>query len=169
MQDLRYYKVMADYNHWMNIKLYSVCSDLPDNLRRKDVGGFRASLHAGLDYLLASDQLWLARFENRTAGPLPDPQQPLIDSFSDLRKARETTDQAIQEWVNGLSVDWLKQPFTYLDNDDQSRTLPGWIMAVNLFSYQIHHRGQIATLLHQMGYAYGETDLSWLPSLHALD
>ena len=169
MQDLRYYKVMADYNHWMNIKLYSVCSDIPDDLRRKDVGGFRASLHAGLDYLLAADQLWLARFEGRELSPLPDPKQPLIEDFGKLRRTRETTDQAIQDWVNELSVDWLKQPFTYTDTDGQSRTLPGWIMAVNLFNLQIHHRGQIATLLHQLGYAYGETDLPWLPSLQALD
>ena len=169
MQDLRYYIVMADYNHWMNIKLYSVCSDIPDEVRQRDVGGFFKSLHGGLNHLLVTDRIWLDRFQGR-APTFQSLDIVAHEDFASLRQERERIDQEIQEWVNGLSVDWLKQPFTFESKvDGQSRTLPGWLMAVHLFNHQTHHRGQISTLLHQLGYAYGVTDLPWLPSLQALD
>ena len=169
MHDLRYYRVMADYNHWMNIKLFSVCADVPDTIRRKDTGAFFKSIHGALNHLVWSDQVWLARFEGRPLDEFKD-QQERYQDFQELREVREVLDQKIQEWVNGLSVEWLKQPFSYTSlMDGQVRTLPAWILAVHLFNHQTHHRGQITTLLTQAGYEYGITDLPWLPSLQATE
>lgn len=165
MHDLRYYRVMADYNYWMNIKIYSVCAEIPDSQRRQDQGAFFKSIHESLNHILATDRLWLARFAQQ---PLPGRDDNRFEDFETLRREREQTDQQIQQWAENLSVEWLKQPFSFESRvDGQIRTLPAWVLAVHLFNHQTHHRGQITTLLHQLGYDYGVTDLPWLPSLQA--
>jgi len=36
-----------------------------------------------------------------------------------------------------------------------------------MFNHQTHHRGQLTTLLNQMGVDPGVTDIPWLPALQA--
>lgn len=169
MQDLRYYKVMADYNYWMNIKILSICSEIPEDILRKDMGVPFRSIHGSLNHILWSDRIWLARFHSQ---PVTDTstQTILYESFDELRQAREQTDRDIQQWVDEMTVEWLKSPFSFVSvTDGQTRTLPAWVLAVHLFNHQVHHRGQITALLSQFGYEFGVTDLPWLPSLQALD
>jgi uncharacterized damage-inducible protein DinB len=35
----------------------------------------------------------------------------------------------------------------------------------HMFNHQTHHRGQITTLLKQLGYDAGVTDIPWLPAI----
>ncbi len=169
MQDLRYYKVMADYNYWMNIKILSIASEIPDERRREDLGATFKSIHATLNHILWSDRVWLARFRDQPLGELAE-QTILYQDFDELRQAREQTDRDIQQWVDELTVEWLKSPFSFDSlTDGQTRTLPAWVLAVHLFNHQVHHRGQITALLSRLGYEYGVTDLPWLPSLQAVE
>ena len=39
---------------------------------------------------------------------------------------------------------------------------------MQMFNHQTHHRGQVTTLLKQLGIDPGETDLPWLPELSAV-
>ncbi len=71
--------------------------------------------------------------------------------------------------MNGLTTltsEWLEQLFSYTSNVDQkTRLLPTWILVTHLFNHQTHHRGQLTTLLTQLGYDIGVTDIPWLPTL----
>ena len=46
MYDGSYYQLMAEYNCWMNQNIYSVCSAIPDEQRKQDMGAFFKSIHA---------------------------------------------------------------------------------------------------------------------------
>jgi len=35
-----YFELMAEYNKWMDGKIYDVCQEIPDELRKKDMGCF---------------------------------------------------------------------------------------------------------------------------------
>lgn len=43
--------------------------------------------------------------------------------------------------------------------------LPHWVFVMHMFNHQTHHRGQLTTLLSQMGLDPGITDISCLPQL----
>lgn len=49
------FKLMSIYNKWMNGKIYDICSNIPDNLRKKDMGAFFKSIHSTLNHLLYGD------------------------------------------------------------------------------------------------------------------
>ncbi|MGF1566994.1 MAG: DinB family protein [Nodosilinea sp.] len=156
---------LARYNHWMNQRLYALCAQLSDQERKADRGAFFKSIHGTLNHLLYGDRVWMGRFTRQPAD-LPNMGQALYDDFAELRHAREAMDQTILDWAATLTANWLSQPFEYISGvDKQTRTLPTWLLVTHMFNHQTHHRGQITTLLSQLGYDPGVTDLPWLPGL----
>jgi uncharacterized damage-inducible protein DinB len=165
MQPLEYYVTMADYNQWMNQRLYALCAEISDETRKADAGAFFKSIHGTLNHLLYGDRAWMGRFTQRSFD-LPNIGQDLYDNFDELRHARDEMDREICTWARTLSSDWLSQPFTFTSAvDGQSRTRPTWLLVTHLFNHQTHHRGQLTTLLSQLGHNPGVTDLPALPSL----
>ena len=155
---------MAEYNQWMNQKLYAICADIPDEERREDRGAFFKSVHGTLNHLLVADCVWMGRFWHQPFVAKLD--QELYQDFAELWQARQQTDQAIIDWVRTLASDWLDQPLTYSSmTGNRSITRPAWLLLTHLFNHQTHHRGQLTTLLCQMGYDPGITDLPYLPGL----
>lgn len=82
---------------------------------------------------------------------------------------REITDLQIIEWSKSLNLEWLNQDFKYISGvDGKTRILPTWVLVTHMFNHQTHHRGQLTTLLSQLGYNPGITDLPFLPWLNAI-
>ncbi len=160
------YEVMAAYNRWMNGKLYALCSTLSDADRRQDRGAFFKSIHGTLNHLYYGDQAWFGRFINRNFDKRIGSE--LFDDFADLRRAREVLDDEIVAWSHTLTSQWLDAPFTYTSSvDGKTRTLAARVLVVHMFNHQTHHRGQLTTLLNQIGIDVGVTDIPRLPELDA--
>lgn len=64
MLDSNYCQTMADYNRWMNQKLYTICAEISDVERKRDRGAFFKSIHSTLNHLLYGDRAWMGRFTN---------------------------------------------------------------------------------------------------------
>jgi uncharacterized damage-inducible protein DinB len=154
---MNYYTTMATYNQWMNRKLYDVCADIPDLERNSDRGAFFKSIHGTLNHILVADLIWLGRFTQQPFIAKLD--QELYINFSDLRTERERLDRVILEWAQNLTPSWLSETLTYTNSSGCTRTLPYWLLVTHMFNHQTHHRGQLTTLLNQMGYDSGVTDL----------
>lgn len=59
-----YYQTMAQYNQWMNNKIYALCATIPDDTRKADLGAFFKSIHRTLNHLLYGDRAWMGRLTN---------------------------------------------------------------------------------------------------------
>ena len=90
----------------------------------------------------------------------------LYDDFDALRTARSAMDRDILDWTTGLTEAWLREPLTWTSGvDGLARTRPRRLLVSHLFNHQTHHRGQLTTLLCQMGCDVGSTDLPWMEGL----
>jgi uncharacterized damage-inducible protein DinB len=164
MSQNAYCIVMAEYNQWMNQKLYELCAGIPDDIRRQDQGAFFKSNHGTLNHLLFGDRIWMGRFIGQPFAAKAGDE--LYRDFDQLRQEREKTDWQILNWTQQLSAQWLNQSFTYTSGmDGKTRAFPAWLLVSHMFNHQTHHRGQLTTLLSQLGYDPGVTDLPWLPSI----
>ena len=165
MIEVAYCHTMARYNEWMNRRLYEICAGLPDAERRRDRGAFFRSIHGTLDHLVYADLAFLSRF---TGDPpeVPPLGTVLYPNFDELCRTRTSLDQRLLGWSESLSESWLRAPFTYTSRvDGVTRTLPAWILVAHLFNHQTHHRGQLTTLLSQLGLDPGVTDLAFMPGV----
>lgn len=160
-------QLMAQYNEWMNSRLYALCASLPDAELRKHRGAFFQSIYATLNHIAYGDLAFLSRF---TGNPsvVPDPGDDLFGTFGVLRAERAALDQRILVWSASLSPAWLAEPLTYKSKiDSKTRTVPKWVLVTHMFNHQTHHRGQVTTLLSQMGLDVGPTDIPFMSQFHA--
>ena len=160
-------RMMAQYNRWMNERLYTHCAELPDAQRRLDRGAFFGSIHGTLNHLLLGDRIWLSRFLGRSF-VVAGLDQELVADFGELWEQRRFTDGEITDWVETLTEEQLAGELRYTSVvNPEARVLPMWIAVTHFFNHQTHHRGQLTTLLSQVGIDPGVTDLMWLPEVQA--
>lgn len=172
MDLLEQLRVLARYNAWMNGKLYAVAATLTDEERTRDLRAFFGSVHGTLNHLLLADRAWLYRFTRDPAvGVSRDAdggvieirslQQILYADFDTLRRERERTDVDVRRWAEALDATALAAPFAYRSMGDGRRyEQPLWCLVTHFFNHQTHHRGQVTTLLKQLGREPGVTDLA---------
>jgi uncharacterized damage-inducible protein DinB len=154
----KYCVTMAEYNSWMNAKMYGLCATLTDADRKKDQQAFFRSIHSTLNHILACDLSFMASFAG-TAQP-PESEGDLHQGFDNLSRQRLVVDRQIEEWSHSVQADWLESPSTYTHNEDGvPRIVTRGFWVVHMFNHQTHHRGQITTLLTQLGQDIGSTDL----------
>jgi uncharacterized damage-inducible protein DinB len=153
-----YCLTMARHNAWMNRKVYALCQGMTDAVRKSDLHAFFRSIHGTLDHILAVDLMFLSHFKE--GGPRYLPETGLYDDFAALHRRREQADAEILDWSGTVSPDWLAEPADFKHHEDglpRIATRAFWV--VQMFNHQTHHRGQITTLLTQLGYDIGSTDL----------
>lgn len=159
----------AQYNRDFNKSLYRQIADLGDEERRRDMGAFFGSIHGTLNHILLADRIWLGRF----AVAFPDMAsledaalvheftslaQEMCSDFSELRDQRRATDQVIADWAEELSDELLAGTMRYSNSRGVVREHAVWVAVAHLFNHQTHHRGQVTTLLYQLGHDPGVTD-----------
>jgi len=159
---------MAAYNGWMNGKIYDAAARLPEDEIARDRGAFFKSILGTLNHLLFADLVWIGRFKEGRPR-VGNSKDQLHEGLATLRPPRMTLDREILDWANETDEAWLTQPFSFTTlAGDQSFTFPAWILVAHMFNHQIHHRGQVTTLLSQAGQDVGVTDIVGLPGLKQL-
>lgn len=162
--------LMAEYNQWMNAKLYEAAMTLPDHELVADRKAFFGSILGTLNHLVLADTIWLKRFAAHSTNypaleavrNLPTPSNLNQLLFSDLRslaKQRKLLDLAMVEWTKSISEGDLDSLLSYSNMKGVAAQKNFYSLMVHLFNHQTHHRGQATTLLSQAGVDVGVTDL----------
>jgi uncharacterized damage-inducible protein DinB len=170
MEALDGYRAQARYNAWFNARLYEVSATASDDERRRDLGAFFGSVHGTLNHLILCDHIWLLRLQPDLAEAIPRDAagkaiQPagldsiVYDDFDLLRARRTQLDATIQRWIASLSPADLDREMAYKTTKGVAVRHPLWWAVTHMFNHQTHHRGQVTTLLLQLGHDPGATDL----------
>jgi len=159
----------AMYNREFNLSLFNKVAELSESDLKKDMGAFFGSIHGTLNHILLVDRIWLGRFATAVPGmsaldgadlvyEFSSLRQELCSDFTELLRQRQITDHVITNWVEELSDKVLAQTMRYSNSKGHVREHPVWLAVAHMFNHQTHHRGQITTLLYQLGHDPGVTD-----------
>jgi uncharacterized damage-inducible protein DinB len=163
--NLRDYAItMAQYNRWMNEKVYAAAAQLSDEQRKANRQAFFHSIHGTLNHLLLADRTWLQRLHGEPVTMTAADEEVHAD-FEALHAARIALDQALLDWAASLPEETAPDtPYSFLSVTYQKQiTLPFVVVVMQVFNHQTHHRGQLTTLLTQWGVDVGPTDLPVMP------
>ncbi len=159
----QYAIIMANYNQWMNQRLYQLVATLSDEQRKEDLGAFFGSIHHTLNHLLLGDQAWLQRFQGQPV-TMKSPRDIVHDDFALLEQARQEMDEQILAWAQALATRYDNEQLRFYSVTYQKEiVMPLFAAVMQFFNHQTHHRGQITTLLSQMNLDIGVTDLPVMP------
>ncbi|MEX6501029.1 DinB family protein [Pseudomonas zhanjiangensis] len=162
--------LMAQYNQWMNTKVYQAALGLPETELVADRQAFFGSLLGTLNHLVVGDTLWLKRFAEHPAGyaalapvrELPTPLslgQILFADIQALHAHRQWLDRLILDWTASIAEADLDHALAYHNSKGVPARKDFFSLLMHFFNHQTHHRGQVTTLLSQAGAEVGVTDL----------
>ncbi len=170
MSAINQFNLLAQYNHLMNKRQYEAAATLTKVDLCQDKGAFFKSVLGTLNHLLVGDIIWLKRFADHPSSAdsltfileLDRPKSLdtiLFTDFDKLTQVREIIDIAIINWVRSLTEDDVNSCISYSNMAGKVYRKPLSSLMSHLFLHQVHHRGQVTTLLSQFGIDFGETDL----------
>lgn len=160
-----YARGMAAYNQWMNEKLYACASELPDEVRKRDMGAFFGSIHLTLNHIYVGDEAWMQRLAREPVSMTSAREERFAD-FQELWDARRLLDQRIARWAESVTDEFTDGMFRFTSVAYRREIeLPGWAAVMQVFNHQTHHRGQVTTLLMQVGKDPGATDIPMMPGV----
>jgi uncharacterized damage-inducible protein DinB len=161
---------MANYNARMNKQILSVAENLSQDELTENKGAYFHSILGTLNHILVGDIIWLTRFNLHSESyeslksiiELPKPKglndilYPDVKSFT---YAREIIDSAVIKWL-GSDIDEMDfcRNLEYSNTKGVNSSRNFGELVSHLFNHQTHHRGQVSTLLNQMGHDIGATD-----------
>ncbi len=130
------------------LRLYEACSQLDEVEYRRERPGSFGSIHGLLNHMLLGDRIWMSRFTGggNTTPPL---NTILFDEFAELRAARETQDELIEDFFATRDDDFLRRSLSYINNQGKLYLEPTPAAALHFFNHQTHHRGQVHVMLSQ--------------------
>ncbi|MEN8251048.1 MAG: DinB family protein [Bacteroidota bacterium] len=170
MAEINQFILLAEYNLLMNQRQYAAAANLSKTDLCEDKGAFFKSVLGTLNHVMVGDIVWLKRFAGHPSSreslsyicELEKPRSldaTLFIDFGELKAEREIIDRIIVNWIKQLSDSDVNECISYSSMAGKSFSKPFVSLINHLFLHQVHHRGQVTTLLSQFGVDFGETDL----------
>jgi uncharacterized damage-inducible protein DinB len=138
----------AAYNIWANKLLVDRISKLSDEEINREIVSSFPSLYKTMQHMWLAEEVWWKRLklmENIVlesalfAGP-----------FSEMVDILAKQSHQYKEWIDGATETQLVHVFAYIRNKEQHK-MPVYQMLLHVFNHASYHRGQLVTLLNQLG------------------
>jgi uncharacterized damage-inducible protein DinB len=150
-------RTLFAYDAWANRRMLDACAALAPEQFTRDLGSSFRSVRDTLAHIMGAEWLWLERFQGRTPGGLPDANQ--FADLASLRTRWTEFEKGLLSYVDGLSAADLARSFDYKDLKGNPHSNVLWQTLQHLANHGTYHRGQVTTLLRQLGAKPAGTDL----------
>ena len=151
-------KLLVTYNRWANQRFFDALSQLPAELYAREMKSSHGGIHGTLAHLIGAERHWLTRWlRRREATALASSEVASLSasaqlaSLSDLRGYWEETCDAMARFLETLSDQQLQEAVTITNARGESVIAKHWQMIQHVVDHSSSHRGQIVTMLRQLG------------------
>ena len=150
MISLEVLRELYSYNYWAHDRQLEACAKLSEEELNRPMGSSFSSLRDTLSHLLAAEWGWQERFRGRSPQSLPEWLAELrtVDA---LRERWLLVEADMGKYLAALIPEALARPLTYQNLKGEPWTYPLWQTLLHLVNHQTYHRGQVTTLLRQLG------------------
>ena len=148
---------LYDYNHWANQRVLSAMTPLTDDMFTRNMGNSFVSLRDTLAHILGAEWIWLERWLERSPKALLSASEfPTLQAL-ERRWAAVRLDQ--NQYIQTLVPDRLNDDVSYTNTRGERYSYALWRQMLHVLNHSSYHRGQVTTLLRQMGAEPASTDL----------
>ncbi len=150
-------RMLYDYNAWANHRAMDAASKLTAEQFVQPMGSSFASVRDTLAHIYGAEWIWLERFQGRSPSSLPDTAQ--FKDAASLRERWNEHETRLLAFVYGLTQADLDRVMEYKTLKFGVYRNPLWQSMQHLVNHGSYHRGQVTTLLRQLGAQPILTDL----------
>ncbi len=150
-------RLLYEYNAWANRRSLSAAGALTAEQFTKPMGSSFTSVRDTLAHIFGAEWIWLERFQGRSPASLPDTTQ--YPDVASLGARWGEFEPRLLDFVRGLTQSDLDRVMEYKTLKFGVYSNPLWQSMQHLVNHGSYHRGQVTTLLRQLGAQPILTDL----------
>ncbi len=145
------------YNQWANRRTLEACAALTPEQFNQALGSSFSSVRDTVAHMYGAEWAWYERLFGRAptsllaGAPIPD--------LAGLRQKFEEQDTRLIDYVSKLSASDLDRVLEYKNLAGKELSNPLWQVFQHLANHGTYHRGQVTTMLRQLGAKPLSTDL----------
>jgi uncharacterized damage-inducible protein DinB len=139
---------LVAFNRWANQHFFDALSRLPAEQYARGLGSSHGGIHGTLAHIIGAEKAWLCRWLRQPDTTAADLRQ--IGSLADLRAYWQRVCTEMQEFLGTLNDQKLEETLTTTTLSGTS-TPPYWQMIQHVVDHSSYHRGQLVTMLRQLG------------------
>ena len=137
----------TSYNLWANTKITEVLKNIGTLLLDKEVKSSFPSLRKTTYHIWSAEEVWYKRLHGESPPSLPEP----TNDFSEFAKLFSSRSQAFIDLVKRKDENFLTQVCAYKDTKGNPHSNMHWQMIMHCMNHSTYHRGQIITMLREVG------------------
>src|ERR1700694_108075 len=145
------------YNAWANRTIFEAAAKLPDEQYFRDLKSSHGGVHGTLAHIVWAEHLWLNRWLVRPNPAIPQGKD--LRTLGDIRARWEEVEADRGRLLDGLTDARLEETRAVKPSSGGEYVHTLRQMSRHLINHSSYHRGQIVTLLRQLGATPPNTDL----------
>ena len=144
-------QTLIDYNYWARDRLLEAVDRLSPDQFTRDLGGSFRSVRDTLAHLYGAEWIWYQRWTGESPAALPGADR-FADSASVAAGWRDIETQ-IRAYFERLDDRALTRVIEYRTTTGVPGASMLWHMLQHVVNHSSYHRGQVTTMLRQLGAA----------------
>jgi uncharacterized damage-inducible protein DinB len=146
LQDLR---TMLDYHYWARDRLLEALDPLTSEQFDRDLGSSFKSIRETVVHIYAAEWAWHSRWQGTSPTALM--KSDIFPDVVSVRRAWTEHEANLRAFLEGLGEAGLTRVFEYKLLSGQPGSSPFWQMLQHVVNHASYHRGQVTTMLRQIG------------------
>jgi uncharacterized damage-inducible protein DinB len=142
-------RLLLDYHYWARDRLLDAVEALTPEQFTRDMGNSFKSVRDTLAHLYAAEWAWYSRWQGQSPTALPQ-----LEHFTDVKAIREAwkaQEANVRAFLETLGDDGITKVFEYKLLSGQPGASAFWQMLQHVANHGSYHRGQVTTMLRQLG------------------
>jgi uncharacterized damage-inducible protein DinB len=147
---------LVAFNRWANQCFFEALSQLPAEDYGRDLRSRHGGIHGTLAHIVGAERGWLSRWQGRSETGTAAIDQ--LHSVAELRALWESVCDEMSGFLASLDDRKLREKLSTTARTG-SYTTSYWQMIQHVVDHSSYHRGQIVTMLRQLGVTPPSTGL----------
>jgi uncharacterized damage-inducible protein DinB len=157
---------LYDFNRWANQRMLGAVFALSEEQFTRELNSSFSSVRDTLVHMVGADWVWLSRWLGTSPAGMPDDWK--LATLADIRTRWDQIERARSEFLDGLASADLNRVVAYRTFKGEPFSNPLWQLLRHVVNHATYHRGQVTTLLRQLGMPAPATDLVLFYRLNAV-
>lgn len=144
-----YLVLLLDFHYWARDRVLDAVAALTPEQYARDLGSSFKSVRDTLVHLYSAESAWYQRWQGASpAGHVSPEQYPDVES---LRRAWGDLEKKMRAFLGAQDQAGIDTVYSYTLFNGTAAASPLWQMATHVMNHATYHRGQVTTMLRQLG------------------
>jgi len=145
-----YLLLLIDFHYWARDRVLAAVDVLTPDQYERPMGNSFSSIRDTINHIYLAEWIWYSRWNGVSPTSFPPDELPDVAT---LRARWSELERNVRSFLDAAGESGLSRVFEYRLLSGKDSASPLWQMVAHVVNHATYHRGQVTTLLRQLGAA----------------